>query len=237
MPTLWPNGDVLGTRISKGSTEQLWLTVVGIVSNVTNASMDGSRGPLAFYTPHVQSPTWWYESLIVRTRSSPDQIVPALRTLLRSRLPDAPMDDAETARDQLLMSNSRGRFATGLMVAFAGVALVLAVIGVYGAFWFAVRQRTREIGVRLALGASPRTMKRMVIGDSLRLVAIGVAAGIPLAFAATRALRSLLFDVSPADPMIFGAATLLLAAAAIAATYLPARRASRIAPVEVLRQI
>jgi putative ABC transport system permease protein len=234
--TLWPNGDVLGRQFRE-STSDPWLTVVGIVSNVTNSSMDGSRGLLAFYTPHVQSPTWWYESLIVRTRSSPDQVVPALRTLLRSRLPDAPMDEAQTARDELLMSNSRGRFATGLMVAFAAVALVLALVGVYGAFWFAVRQRTREIGVRLALGAAPATMLRMVIGDSLRLVVIGVAAGIPLAFAATRALRSLLFDVSPSDLLTFGSATLLLAAAAIAATYLPARRASRIAPVEVLRQI
>jgi putative ABC transport system permease protein len=234
--TLWPNGDVLGRQFRE-STSDPWLTVVGIVSNVTNSSMDGSRGLLAFYTPHVQSPTWWYESLIVRTRSSPDQVVPALRTLLRSRLPDAPMDEAQTARDELLMSNSRGRFATGLMVAFAAVALVLALVGVYGVFWFAVRQRTREIGVRLALGAAPATMLRMVIGDSLRLVVIGVAAGIPLAFAATRALRSLLFDVSPSDPLTFGSATLLLAAAAIAATYLPARRASRIAPVEVLRQI
>jgi putative ABC transport system permease protein len=163
--------------------------------------------------------------------------VTALRTLLRSRLPDAAIGDALTARQELLMSNSRGRFATGLMVTFAGVALVLAVIGVYGAFWFAVRQRTREIGVRLALGAAPGTMMGMVIGDSLRLVAIGVVAGIPLAFAATRALRSLLFDVSPSDPWTFGSATLLLAASAIAATYLPARRASRIAPVDVLRQV
>jgi putative ABC transport system permease protein len=234
--TLWPNGDVLGRQFRE-STSEPWLTVVGIVSNVTNSSMDGSRGLLAFYTPHVQSPSWWYESLIVRTRSPPDQVVPALRTLLRSRLPDAPMDDAQTARDELLMSNARGRFATGLMVTFAGVALLLAIIGVYGAFWFAVRQRTREIGVRLALGAAPRTVMGMVIGDSLRLVAIGVAAGIPLAFAATRAVRSLLFDVSPSDPWTFGSATLLLAAAAIAATYLPARRASRIAPVDVLRQV
>jgi putative ABC transport system permease protein len=233
---LWPSRDAIGRQFRE-STDGPWLTVVGIVSNVINTEVGGSRGLLAFYTPHAQSPTWWYEGVIVRTRSSPDQIVPALRTLLRSRLPDAPIDDAQTAREELLMSNSRGRFATGLMVAFAGVALVVAIIGVYGAFWFAVRQRTREIGVRLALGASPHTMMGMVIGDSLRLVAIGVAAGIPLAFAATRALRSLLFDVSPSDPLTFGSATLLLAAAAIAATYLPARRASRIAPVEVLRQI
>jgi putative ABC transport system permease protein len=233
--TLWPNGDVLGHQLRE-STHDPWLTVVGIVSNVVNSEVDGSRGLLAFYTPHVQSPTWWFESLIVRTRSSPDQIVPAMRTLLRSRLPDAPMEDAQTARDELLMSNSRGRFATGLMVAFAAVALALALIGVYGAFWFAVRLRTREIGVRLALGAAPGMMLRMVISDSLRLVVIAVTAGIPLAFAATRALRSLLFDVSPSDPLTFASATLLLAAAAIAATYLPARRASRIAPVEVLRQ-
>jgi putative ABC transport system permease protein len=234
--TLWPGTDAVGHQFRE-STGGPWLTVVGIASNVINTEVDGSRGLLAFYTPHVQSPTWWYEGVIVRTRSSPDQIVPVLRALLRSRLPDAPIDDAMTARQGLLESNSRGRFAAGLMVTFAGVALALAVIGVYGAFWFAVRQRTREIGVRLALGAAPRTMMGMVIGDSLRLVAIGVAAGIPLAFAATRALRSLLFDVSPGDPWTFGSATLLLAAAAIAATYLPARRASRIAPVEVLRQI
>jgi len=235
--TLWPGSDAIGNQFRE-STDGPWLTVVGIVSNVINFDVvDGSRGLLAFYTPRVQSPTWWFESIVLRTRSFPDQVVPALRTLLRSRLPDAPMADALTARHELQTSNSRGRFATGLMVTFAGVALVLAVIGVYGAFWSAVRQRTREIGVRLALGAAPRTMMGMVIGDSLRLVAIGVAAGIPLAFAATRALRSLLFDVSPTDPWTFGSATLLLAAAAIAATYLPARRASRIAPVDVLRQV
>jgi putative ABC transport system permease protein len=234
--TLWPGSDPVGHQFRE-STDGPWLTVVGIVSNVLNFDVDGSRGLLAFYTPRVQSPTWWFESVILRTRSFPDQVVPALRTLLRSRFPDAPMADALTARHELQTSNARGRFATGLMVAFAGVALVLAIIGVYGAFWFAVRQRTREIGVRLALGAAPRTMMGMVIGDSLRLVAIGVAAGIPLAFAATRALRSLLFDVSPSDPWTFGSATLVLAAAAIAATYLPARRASRIPPVDVLRQI
>jgi putative ABC transport system permease protein len=233
---LWPNGDALGRRFRE-SPDDPWRTVVGIVGNVTNVSVDQSRGLMAFYTPRLQIATWWFEGLIVRTRPAAAEVVPALRAVLRSSLPDAPIREVLTGRDMIRDSSARERFATALMTAFAGAALVLALIGVYGAFWFSVRQRTREIGVRLALGASPAMMLRMVLGASLRLILIGLTVGIPLAFAATRALRSLVFDISPSDPATLGVVTICLAVAALAATYVPARWAARIAPVDVLRQV
>jgi ABC-type antimicrobial peptide transport system permease subunit len=121
------------------------------------------------------------------------------------------------------------------MITFAAVALVVALVGVYGTFWSTVNQRTREIGVRMALGASPARVLRMVLAGSGRLLAIGLAIGVPLAVAGTRVLKSLLFEVSPNDPMTFATVVAFLAAASLAATYLPAKRAAAIDPVEALR--
>ena len=131
--------------------------------------------------------------------------------------------------------HSRVRFATFLMSGLAGVATALAMLGVYGAFCSAVRQRTREIGVRLALGAAPRDILAMVLKSSGRLVLIALAFGVPLALAAARGLRTLLYEVSPTDPATLAAVSAGLVIAALAATYLPARRASRVDPSEALR--
>lgn len=121
------------------------------------------------------------------------------------------------------------------MIVFAGVACLLAFVGVYGMFWCVVSQRAREIGVRVALGATPGNILRLVLLSSVRLSAIGAMIGIACAAAATRVLRTLLYNVSPTDPLAFGAATVLLFAAALAASAIPARRASRVDPSAVLR--
>jgi ABC-type antimicrobial peptide transport system permease subunit len=191
---------------------------------------------MAFYTPRSQSPSWWFEGLTVRTGPPASGIVPGLRALVRSHLPDSPVIDVTTGRDRVNGVNARARFVSSIVSAFAGVALVLALVGVYGAFRFFVGQRTREVAVRMAVGASPAGVVRFVLQSSLRLVAAGLAAGIPLAIGATMALRSVATGLSPVDPFVLAGAVTGLTIAAMGATYLPARRASRIDPVEALRQ-
>ena len=233
---LMPNGNAIGRRFRESKNDP-WLTVVGIAGNISNAGVDVSPTQLAFYTPRAQATAWWFEGLIVRTRAAPVELVQDLRAVFHLAMPDAPVIEVTTGVEAMANSNSRVRFATGLMTAFAGVALVLALIGVYAAFGYLVRQRTREIGMRLALGAAPADILRMVIGMAARLALIGLLAGLPLALLTTRAVRSLLIGVSPNAPATLGVVAVGLAAAAIAAAYLPAHRASRIDPVEVLRQI
>jgi putative ABC transport system permease protein len=230
---LWPDVDPLGRRFRE-SKDGPWLTVVGVAGDVARGG-DQPGNRLAFYTPRSQAPLWWFEGLIVRTVPPPDQVAPALRTLTQQIMPEAPIIEVITAREALANANARVRFAGRLMTGVAGVALVLALVGVYGAFWCAVRQRTREIGVRIALGASPGNILRIVLGATARVTLTGLALGLPLALAGARGVESLLFEVSPVDPATFLAAGSLLAGAAIAASYLPARHAARIAPADVLR--
>jgi putative ABC transport system permease protein len=231
---LWPAKDALGRhlRLDGGDT---WLTVVGIAGDVANGGADQPRGALAIYTPRAQQvKTPRVETLVVRTRPGSHPIVP-LRSLVRRILPDAPIDGVETAYEAIADSNARVRFATGLMVALAAVAFALALVGVYGSFWCTVRQRTHEMGVRIALGASSSAILKMLLLSSGRLVLLGVAIGAPVALAGAGMLRSLLFEVSPYDPLTFGLVVFALGLAALVATYLPARAATRIDPLAALR--
>jgi putative ABC transport system permease protein len=232
---LAPRGDAIGRRFRESKSAP-WLTVVGIVGDITSGDEGQAWDHLAFYTPRTQAPTWWYEGLIVKTRPMPEQIVPELRAVFHRAMPDAPVIEVTTAEAGLASSNARVRFATMLMTSCAGVAFALALIGVYGAFWCAVRQRTREMGIRLALGAAPSDVLRLVLGWGARLAMVGIVAGLPLALVATRSLRSLLYGVSANDPATFFVVAIGLAGAGVAATYLPARYASRIDPVSVIRQ-
>jgi putative ABC transport system permease protein len=231
---LAPNGDALRRRFRESKSDP-WLTIVGVAGNITTSGVEQSSTRLTFYTPRAQTPAWWYEGLIVRTRPASEKVVPELRALFRRVMPDAPIIGVTTAAEALDNSTARVRFTTDVITAFAGVAFALALVGVYGAFWCAVRQRTREMGVRLALGAAPADVLRLVIGLGARLTLLGLTAGLPIALIATRLLRSLLFGVSSTDPAMLTAVVCLLAMAAMAATWLPARHASRIDPVSVLR--
>jgi putative ABC transport system permease protein len=235
---LWPDKDPLGRHLRLDSGGDPWLTVVGVANDVANGGADQPRGALAVYVPRAQQAnTWHHETLVVRARSDSPAVISSLRALVRRILPDAPIDGVETAFETIAFSNARVRFATGLMATFAAVALGLALIGVYGSFWCAVRQRTSEIGVRMALGASPKAIMNMILSGTARLVALGALIGTPIALAGARMLRSLLFEVSPYDPVTFGLVVLALALAALAATYLPARAASRIDPLAALRHL
>ncbi len=233
---LWPGRDPLGRHFrTEGGP---WLTVIGIAGDVANGGMDQPLGTLVMYVPRAQQArTRHRQTLIARMRSGATAAVASLRSVVRRTLPEAPIDNTETAYAAIADSNARVRFATGLMATFAAVALGLALIGVYGSFWCAVRQRTSEIGVRMALGASPQAIMNMVLSGTARLVALGALIGTPIALAGARMLRSLLFEVSPYDPVTFGLVVLALALAALAATYLPARAASRIDPLAALRHL
>jgi ABC-type antimicrobial peptide transport system permease subunit len=212
------------------------LTVVGIVGDVRNGGFEQPVGSLAYYVPRTQAPAWWYEGLVVRTRSDPEHSVPALRGIVQRVLPEAPIIETPTAYDTISGANARVRFATFLMAAFATIALAVALIGIYGTFWCAVRQRTREIGVRIALGATEERVLRTMLAAGARLALAGVLVGLALALVAGRALESWLLGVSGNDPITLVLVAAFLAMAALAAMYLPARHATRIDPVEALRQ-
>ncbi|MEO6223258.1 MAG: FtsX-like permease family protein, partial [Vicinamibacterales bacterium] len=232
---LWPGGQPVGHRF-RASSEEPWLTVVGVAADIHNTNVDQESDDLSFYTPRSQSPAWWFEGVTVRTVPLANTVVPDLRTLIRAQLPDSPIIDVTTGADRLSNLNARVRFVSSIITTFALVALALALIGVYGAFWFVVGQRTREMAMRLAIGASPANVIRLVLGSSLRLVGVGILVGVPLGIASTAALQSLVVGLPAADPLVLGGAGILLTAAALGATYLPARRASRIDPVHALRQ-
>jgi predicted permease len=231
---MWSDREPLGHRFRE-SPKSPWFTVVGVVEDVRNGSFDEGVGPIAYYTARSQSPPWWYESLIVRARANPSQLVAALRALVQRTMPDAPVTGVRIGDELIAGANARIRFATMLMGAVAGVALIVALIGVYGTFWYTVSQRRREIGVRIALGATPAGIRSLVFTASAKLIAAGLLVGGALSFFATRALTSLLYGVSANDAPTYAVVIAVLTAAAFGATYLPARRAAGVDPIKALR--
>ncbi len=232
---LWQGTDAIGRRFRTGA-DQPWYTAVGIVGNVMNGGVEQPLGSLAAYHARAQAKeTWRFQTLTVRAAGVPRGIERQLRDVVRTINPGVPVTEVETADELIADVNGRVRFATFLMWALAAIATALALIGVYGAFWCSVRQRTREIGVRIALGAEPSAIIRMVLRATIGIALGGLAIGLPIAFASSHLLRGLLFGVEPTDAVTFAVASVLLVAAALAASYLPARRAGRIDPTEALR--
>jgi putative ABC transport system permease protein len=232
---LWPAADAIGRQF-RVEADQPWYTTVGIVGNVKNGGFEQPLGDLAVYYARSQAKdTWRFQTLTVRTSGSPSRLERPLRELVRTLNPGVPVSEVETADEVIAGTNARVRFATFLMWTLAAVATTLALIGVYGAFWYSVRQRTREIGVRLALGAEPSDITWMVLTQTAVVALVGLTIGLPVALASSRLLRGLLFGVEPSDPTTFALASVVLVAAALAASYVPARRASRVDPTEALR--
>jgi putative ABC transport system permease protein len=236
----WPGQNPLGRRLRMGSPASAgpWLSVVGVVGNVLSQGVDSGVHP-EIYVPYQQYP--WVlspQNLIVRTAEgvTPGSLTAAVVRDLQRVDKDQPAADIRTLEQLAGEPMAKQRMVTALLGAFAGLALVLSALGVYGVLSYSVAQRTREIGVRIALGAHPGSMLRLVVGDGGRLTAIGIAAGSAAALALTRLLTDLLYGVRPTDSLTFVAGIVVLSAASLLACYIPARRAMRVDPIEVLRQ-
>jgi putative ABC transport system permease protein len=232
--TIWPGEDPIGKPLSvgQGGFHDDTARVVGVVGDVRYATPD--EPPAAdVYLPYYQSPSRMM--LFVRTPGDPLALADAVRRVVRELAPGAPVFELGTLEARFAESTAFARFGALLLSLFAGVALALATLGVYGVISFATAQRTREIGVRVALGATRRDVVRLVVGQGLAIAAAGAAAGLAGALASTRALRSLLYEVAPSDPATFAGIVALLALAVAAASWLPARRAAGVAPTEALR--
>ena len=174
-------------------------------------------------------------SLVVRTASDPLSLVAAVKNQIQTIDKDLPIDEAKTMQQLLAESVSGRRFNMLLLSVFALVALVLALVGIYGVMSYTVTQRTHEIGIRVAIGAQSRDVFRMVIGQGMILAMIGVAFGLVGAFALTRLMTSMLFGVEPTDPATFISITALIIVVALVACYIPGRRAAKVNPLEALR--
>jgi predicted permease len=229
----WPGEDPIGKHIVTPFRRVATYRIVGIVHDMKYAGLDQEATPEMF-VPFAQLPTGWAR-LAVRTHGDPAQVVSAIRSQLRTLAPDVPLWKVSTMQRMVSDSVAPRRFYMVLLSAFAGMALLLALAGIYGVVSYAVAQRTHEIGVRMALGAGRRQVLALVVAHGLRLALAGVLIGLGGALAATRLLATLLFGVSASDPATFAAVSLALALAALAASYFPARGATKVHLIVALR--
>jgi putative ABC transport system permease protein len=227
---LWPGEDPVGKRMARGDT---MLTIVGVVGDVYQYGLD-SQKTMQLYLPFAQQPQR-IMTMTVRGSSDPLRLVSAIRDNVRAVDQDQPVFRIATMDQILADSMARQRFSMILLAVFAAGALLLAAVGIYGVMSYVVAGRTREIGLRIALGADPRRVLRLVLGEGLTLAVIGSGIGAVAAFLATRLLTSLLYGVSSSDPLTFVAVAVLLAAVALLACYVPARRAAKVDPLVALR--
>jgi putative ABC transport system permease protein len=245
----WGTEDPIGKLISVNPPRELLpgvslppdyraekLTVVGVAGNVPYDALE--KGPTAVvYAPYAQGAEGQLQmQLTVRTDGEPLSLVPAMRAEVQRLDPDQPLANVSTFETGLARAVAAPRLRTILLGLYASIALVLAALGIYGVIAVSVVQRTREIGIRLAVGALPRAVLRLFVVRGCALAGIGVLLGLAGAAVVTRLARSLLFSVSPTDPLVFGGTALVLAATALLASYLPARRAARIDPMAILRE-
>jgi len=209
------------------------MRIIGVVGDARLLNVDSLPAPTMYYSAQqIGFPSMW---LTVRTTGEPAAAAAAVKRAVASLDPDLPVAQLQPLTQLVADATAQPRLTMLVFAIFATAALALAAIGLYGLISFMVVQRTREIGVRLALGALPRRIVRDVLGHGLRLAGIGVALGVAIAYAGTGLLRTILFEVTPTDPLTFGGVTVLLLAVAALASTVPARRASRLDPGSTLR--
>jgi putative ABC transport system permease protein len=231
----YPGENPLGKRVQVaiGRTEGMNVEIVGVVGDVKFTSLDADTRP-AVYIPLPQL-SIGLMTYVVRTGLDPLSLTNSVAGAVRSIDAELPLADVRTLETVVASTLSRARTVSVLLTAFAIIALVLAGVGVYGVMAYSVSQRTQEIGVRMALGATVQSVFRLVLGQALKLVVIGVVAGLVAAGLLTRLLETLLFETEPLDPVTFAATAVVLMIVATLASYVPARRGTRIAPTEALR--
>jgi len=231
--TIWPNGVALGKRISTPDMRG-WLTIVGVVRDAKHASQTELPRP-QLYVSHYQNPQI-FSSLVARTAVAPMAVADSVRKAIWSVDKDQPVWATQSLDAIVDGTQGSWRFLALLLGLFAITALTIASVGIYGVMSYSVSQRTYEIGVRLALGAPGSRVRREVVTRGLLLTAAAVVAGLAVAAGTARVAANVLFGVQPTDPITFAAATVILAVVALAACYLPARRASRVDPMVALRR-
>ncbi|HEX5735800.1 MAG TPA: ABC transporter permease [Blastocatellia bacterium] len=231
----WPNEDPLGRRVKLGGSQSTnpWLTIVGVVAHVKHYGLN-AQGREFIYFPYTQTPARQM-FLAVRTEGDPSSLAGSVRNEIASMDPDQPIADIRNMEQIVYGSVAQPRFNTMMLGIFAAVALILAAVGVYGVMNYSVAQQTHEIGIRMALGAQQNHILAMVIQQGFVLVSIGVAIGLAGAFVITQFMSSLLYGVKAMDPITFIGVAVILALVALIASYIPARRATRVDPMIALR--
>jgi putative ABC transport system permease protein len=239
----WPGEDAIGKRLALADRDgPSWLTVVGVVKDTVRGRWgappeDELFLPYAQVRRYVENPSshFAYLTLVVRTSGDPASLASALRSAVWAREKNAPISDVRVLEEVVEGATAQPRFYVLLLGAFAAVALALAAVGIYAVISFSVARRTNEIGIRVALGAEPGDVLRLVVGQGLRVGLVGALAGIAGALALTRLMSTMLYGVGSHDPATFACVVVLLAVVALLASYLPARRATRIDPLRALR--
>ena len=230
------NTDPIGARIrvGAGDAETPWVSIVGVVGDIRNDDL-GAPPAAQLYRPFAQQPAPEM-SLLARTSGEPEALVAAMRLAVQSVDPEQPIFAVQTMSSILFGDTSGSRIIIAVLGVFAGLALVLAAVGIYGVVSYAAAQRTREAGIRMALGASTRDVIRLILRQAMVPVAAGMTVGLLLSLAMTRLIAGILFQVSPTDPVTFGGVTLLLGGVGLVASLVPALRAGRLQPVAALRE-
>lgn len=238
----WPGQDVIGKHVTLTFQSEAPMEIVGVAGDVKQDGLDSSSDDATLYHPLSQlvlpSTYTWHSfplSLVVRTAGDPAAMQPTVLAAIHEVDRDVPIMDVMTLKQLLSESIAQQRFTKTLLEAFAGLALLLAAVGIYSVLTYSVRRRMRDIGIRMALGALPSQVLRMVVMEGMRPTVIGVGIGLVSSFAIGRLLKSLIYGVKPTDAITFVTVSLMLLAIAVAASLLPGYRAMKVQPMKTLR--
>lgn len=234
----WPNGEAVGKRIAIGESakDTSWRTIVGIVGNVRHAALTEEPVPCAFIDYRQDLESWPRMAFVLKTQSEPGALTSSVRGSLVRIDPLQPVYAIEPLEKVLASGVAPRRFVMSLIASLAFLALALALVGIYSVISFSVSERTRELGIRMALGAKRPDVLKLVLGQGMRVAGSGIVAGLAIALALTRLLRTLLFEVSATDPTTFALVAVGLTLVAFLACYIPARRATRVDPLVALKE-
>jgi putative ABC transport system permease protein len=231
--TVWPGQDPIGHRLKLDPSDaKPWITVIGVVSDIRHLGPGKPPRP-EMYEPYYQG-SLPFLAVAVRTVHDPLAVVPAIRAAVATLDPSQPISAVSTMDQHLTRAYGDGVFLSTLTLGFGALALGLAIVGVYGVVGWSSAQRTREFGLRSALGATPGSLSGLVLRQGMRPVVAGVVLGAAAALLAARSIRGLLFDTAPAEPAVYGVAMTTVVLAAAVACWIPARRAAKIDPVRAL---